>query len=41
MPRFHDPKHPFPFANLDWRTGGRRLVKTHGVRGATGDLAHP
>ena len=34
----HDPEHPFPFANLEWRTGGRRLLKLHGIRGATGNL---
>jgi hypothetical protein len=35
----HDPQHPFPFANLEWRTGGRRLIKARGLCGATGELS--
>jgi hypothetical protein len=35
---FPDPQHPFPFANLEWETQGRKLRKRHRVRGATGDL---
>jgi hypothetical protein len=33
-----DPDHPFPFANLEWHTKGRKLRKAHGIRGATGEL---
>ena len=39
--RLHDPDHPFPFANLEWRpcdptTGRRRrLLKRHGLKGDT------
>jgi hypothetical protein len=28
----HDPNHPFPFANLEYRTGGRRCIKNHGIK---------
>jgi hypothetical protein len=34
-----DPEHPFPFANLEWHTRGRKLRKRHGLRGATGPLS--
>jgi hypothetical protein len=30
--RLRDPKHPFPFANLEWPRGTR---KDHGITGAT------
>lgn len=36
-----DPQHPFPYANLEWATLGRKLRKRHGIKGATGDLACP
>jgi hypothetical protein len=28
----HDPEHPFPFANLEWPQGTRKL---HAITGAT------
>jgi hypothetical protein len=36
-----DPEHPFPFANLEWHTRGRKLRKAHGLHGATGELSTP
>lgn len=34
-----DTDHPFPFANLEWHTRGRKLRKRHGLRRATGELS--
>jgi hypothetical protein len=32
-----DPKHPWPFANLEIRRDGRKIPKRHGISGARGD----
>lgn len=34
-----DPEHPWPFANLEVREGGRKIRKRHGIRRARGDIA--
>jgi hypothetical protein len=34
-----DPEHPWPFANLEIRRGGRKIRKRHGIRGARGSLS--
>jgi hypothetical protein len=39
LANLEDPEHPFPFANLEWETAGRKLRKLHGIKRATGDLA--
>jgi hypothetical protein len=36
--RLADPDHPWPFANLEIRQGGRKIRKRHGIKGARGDL---
>jgi hypothetical protein len=33
-----DPSLPLPYANLEYRPPGARLVKRHGIKGATGPL---
>lgn len=33
-----DPEHPWPFANLELRRGGRKIRKRHGIKGARGDI---
>lgn len=33
-----DPEHPWPFANLEVRRGGRKIRKRHGIKGARGDI---
>ncbi len=31
LPSLRDPRHPLPFANLEWPKG---IVKHHGIKGA-------